>query len=56
MFPTTELEIGSTYINHTYFVVNRGPSRVPESELTVYWPGKAKNNRYLLYIVDIRVS
>ncbi|XP_062518283.1 integrin alpha-V-like [Corticium candelabrum] len=55
MFPTTELEIGSTYINHTYFVVNRGPSRVPESELTVYWPGKAKNNRYLLYIVDIRL-
>ena len=53
--PTTELQIGLRHINHTFVVINDGPSRVTKSELTVLWPGKVTNNRYLLYIMDIRV-
>jgi hypothetical protein len=53
--PTTELHIGLHHVNHTFVVINDGPSSVEKAVLTVQWPGKVTNNRYLLYIMDIRL-
>lgn len=54
--PTNQREIGQ-FVNHTYSVINKGPSVVNFVNLDILWPWKVKkgNSTYLLYITDLKV-
>ncbi|XP_062517663.1 integrin alpha-V-like isoform X1 [Corticium candelabrum] len=54
--PTNQREIGQ-FVNHTYSVINKGPSVVNFVNLDILWPWKVKkgNSTYLLYITDLKM-
>eukprot|EP00118_Oscarella_pearsei_P025366 m.308055 g.308055 ORF g.308055 m.308055 type:complete len:1044 (+) comp43326_c0_seq1:101-3232(+) len=52
--PLSIPQIGRT-VNHTFFVQNKGPSPIPQSEVVINWPWKVSDNRNLLYIVGVIV-
>ena len=54
IIPEKEFQIGQ-HVNHSYYVINSGPTSVSELELVVSWPWKIKNGSYLLYITMMKV-
>ncbi|XP_065840306.1 integrin alpha-V-like [Oscarella lobularis] len=53
--PETIKEAGRQ-VNISYFVRNRGPSPIPETIVSITWPQKTTDNRYLLYLTDVDVN
>lgn len=49
--PLTEADLGDE-IYHIYQLQNRGPSTIHDIALTIVWPTKTKDGKYLLYLVD----
>lgn len=47
----TEADVGDE-IYHIYQLQNKGPSTIHDIALTILWPTKTKDGKYLLYLVD----
>ncbi|XP_065840307.1 integrin alpha-V-like [Oscarella lobularis] len=55
ILPKTIEEIGPSVV-HTYIVQNRGPSPIPETVVSITWPHRTADNRYLLYLTGVDVK